>query len=250
MVQLLHQNGLSVEEVAKIPATGPNGRLLKGDVLAHLGLIESTYPRKQSDRLAKLSHLDLGQNDRTTARQPEPQIQQEQKSAALPPEPDTEVAVPISLAAVKEVQLKIHNALGIDVPLETFISRATDVSNYGLPRSNSISTPDELFNQVLGLEKAHSRLSTGDFKPQMIPLVPFSMPSVPATPRAQYDIIDVLAGNPAKRQPMVPRPSTSARSTSINVFSVVVPKAEEKRGKVFLERLKTTLQVEPGRLVL
>ena len=243
---------MSIGEAAKIPATGPNGRLLKGDVLAHLGLIESTYPRKQSDRLAKLSHLDLGQNDRTTARQSEPQIQQqEQRSATVPTEPDTEVAVPISLAAVKEVQLKIHNVLGIDVPLETFISRATDVSNYDLPRPDSTSTPDELFNQVLGLEKAQSRVSTGGFKPQMISLAPFSMPSVPTTSRAQYDIIDELAGNPAKKQQtLTSRPSTSGRSTSVNVFSVVVPKAEEKRGKVFLERLKTTLQVEPGRLVL
>ena len=250
VVQLLHQNGFSTEKVAQIPATGPNGRLLKGDVLAHLGLIESTYPRKQSDRLAKLSHLDLSQIDRSTARQPEPQIPQRQESVPLPAEPDTEIAVPISLAAVKEVQLKIHNALGIDIPLETFILRATEISNYNLPRSGLPPTPDELFNEVLGLEKAHSQPSVGAFQPQIIPLAPLSVPSAP-TPKARHDIIDMLAGRPSKKQPaLVHAPSASARSTSIKVFSVVVPRVEEKRGKIFLERMKTTLQVDPGRLVL
>lgn len=42
-----------------------------------------------------------------------------------------------------------------------------------------------------------------------------------------------------------------ASSTSaLNVFSVRVPKGEEKRARVFLERVKTVLQIEPGRLIL
>ena len=35
-----------------------------------------------------------------------------------------------------------------------------------------------------------------------------------------------------------------------NVFSVSVGKGEERRARVFLERVKTVLQVEPGRLVI
>jgi hypothetical protein len=36
----------------------------------------------------------------------------------------------------------------------------------------------------------------------------------------------------------------------LNVFSVSVPKGDEKRGRIFLERVKTVLEVEPGRLVV
>jgi len=34
------------------------------------------------------------------------------------------------------------------------------------------------------------------------------------------------------------------------VFSINVPKGDEKRGQVFLERVKTVLEAEPGRLVV
>lgn len=37
---------------------------------------------------------------------------------------------------------------------------------------------------------------------------------------------------------------------AMNVFSVTVPMGEERRARTFLERVKTVLQVEPGRLVL
>jgi len=34
------------------------------------------------------------------------------------------------------------------------------------------------------------------------------------------------------------------------MFSLTVPKGDEKRARTFLERVKTVLQVEPGKLVL
>ena len=57
--QLLHENGVSDEVAGKIPASGPSGRLLKGDVLGYLGRINKDYPAQASARLEKLSHLDL-----------------------------------------------------------------------------------------------------------------------------------------------------------------------------------------------
>ena len=51
---LLRENGLPKEEADKIPATGPNGRLLKGDVLAYLGRIKDNYTSELSERIAKL----------------------------------------------------------------------------------------------------------------------------------------------------------------------------------------------------
>lgn len=59
VAQLLHQKGLPASESEKIPATGPKGRLLKGDVLAYLGEISASYSSEQSARIAKLGRLDL-----------------------------------------------------------------------------------------------------------------------------------------------------------------------------------------------
>jgi hypothetical protein len=39
-------------------------------------------------------------------------------------------------------------------------------------------------------------------------------------------------------------------SGEVNVFSVTVPKGEERRAQLFLDRVKTVLEEEPGRLVL
>jgi hypothetical protein len=39
-------------------------------------------------------------------------------------------------------------------------------------------------------------------------------------------------------------------AATTNIFSVSVPKGDEKRAKVFLERVKIVLEAEPGRLVL
>lgn len=59
VAQLLHQKGLPASELEKIPATGPKGRLLKGDVLAYLGEISASYPSEQSARIAELGRLDI-----------------------------------------------------------------------------------------------------------------------------------------------------------------------------------------------
>jgi pyruvate dehydrogenase E2 component (dihydrolipoamide acetyltransferase) len=57
---LLGQNNISKEEaLKKIPATGPYGRILKGDVLAYLGKISSSENTIIAQYLEKTSHLDL-----------------------------------------------------------------------------------------------------------------------------------------------------------------------------------------------
>ncbi|ODV90065.1 hypothetical protein CANCADRAFT_20355, partial [Tortispora caseinolytica NRRL Y-17796] len=57
---LLAEMHLSPEEALnKIPASGPHGRLLKGDVLAYMGKIPADYPEKLRESIDSLSHLDL-----------------------------------------------------------------------------------------------------------------------------------------------------------------------------------------------
>ena len=57
---LLEQNNISREDAFKnIPATGPNGRILKGDVLAYLGKISAAGNESIAAYLEKSSHMDL-----------------------------------------------------------------------------------------------------------------------------------------------------------------------------------------------
>ncbi|KAK5171726.1 pyridoxine biosynthesis protein [Saxophila tyrrhenica] len=250
--QLLHEKNIS--DPSSIPATGPNGRLLKGDVLAYLGQINKDYPSALSARLTKLSHLDL---THTVAAQPTQPDQPAQKGEVPASKPDielpseTEIAVPISLSAVIATQKRVQSTLDIFLPLSTFIARASELANSDLPaRKGAAPSADELFNSVLGLDKI-PRSSRGRFFPQISGISPLP-PTRPARKAKKADIIDLLAPKAAKSKEVGRGQIASALGVSAgdNVFSVLAGRGEEERATEYLERLKMALEKEPGRLVL
>lgn len=85
-----------------------------------------------------------------------------------------------------------------------------------------------------------------------LPSKPFQRPA--ASKERERDIYDVLAGfkEEGKKGGVTPpgMMGGSKEGDSTNVFSVSAKTGEEKRARVFLERVKTILQVEPGRLIL
>ena len=259
IVQLLHEKGIPTSEADKIPASGPKGRLLKGDVLAYLGKISSSYPSEQSARITKLGHLDLSNAKPVPPKAaPPPPAPKAQPSAAPEPEiTETEIAVPISLSSVLSVQKRIQTTLGVTLPLSMFIARATELANDDLPRSAGPPTADELFNDVLGLNNVSSKVSKGHYIPQITALPSTPLSTRPGPPR-EPDVYDILTGTAslpiaARKGIPMPPPGIMAGSNlgdATNVFSVSAAKGEEKRARVFLERVKTILQVEPGRLIL
>lgn len=261
VAQLLHEKDIPASDADKIPATGPKGRLLKGDVLAYLGNISASYSSDQSARISKLAHLDLSAIKIAPPRKPEPSASSTTLPAKAPaPEHETEVAVTISLKAVLEVQSRVQSALGLTLPLSTFISRATKVANQRLPPASTYAaSADEIFDEILGLNTVRRKASHGSFIPQMVALPTSPSPlSVPSSRVRQPDIIDELTpARPSSRGPSlrssqpIPKLMTSPNGdTSMTVFRVNAKKGEEKRAKVFLERVKTILQVEPGTLFL
>ncbi|KAJ3942470.1 pyridoxine biosynthesis protein [Colletotrichum fioriniae] len=226
---LVNGHGLDKDAVNQIEPTGPNGRLLKGDVLAYLGTINAETPSKIMDRAVKMSHLDLSNI----------------KKAEAPAAPvDSEVALPVSLAKVLEAQKRIQSTLGVFMPVSTFVARAAE------------ATADELFNQVLGLDKLAPRGSRGYYMPQISALPESSLLAPRASKRSSSaDIIDLLAApakNAAAKKPVAAAAAhhTPGMSSGSNLFTVTVPQGDEKRAKVFLERVKVILEEEPGRLVL
>ena len=257
VAQLLHETGVPISEADKIPASGPKGRLLKGDVLAYMGKISAFYSSDQSRRIAKLGHLDLSSVKPASPDQMCAPATTD-TSSRQKPEPDNidaELATSISLTSVFSMQKRIHTTLGITLPLSTFITRATEVANNGLPSTNEIPTAEELFDDVLGLTKVNIRTSRGGYIPQ-IRALPTQSFAVNSKPRRQSEVYDFLTNSSfehLRKSHESPQPGImvgSGADESINVFSVSVAKGEEKRAKIFLERVKTILQVEPGRLIL
>jgi pyruvate/2-oxoglutarate dehydrogenase complex dihydrolipoamide acyltransferase (E2) component len=246
---LLLSNGLSKDDANKIPASGPAGRLLKGDVLAYLGKIEKNYPDQQAKRMDKLAHLDLSNIQLAApSKKPEAKPVEAEKPAPIP---DTEIALPISLSAVLETQKRVYETLGINVPLSTLIARASELANENLPLSkNRKPTADELFNSVLGLNNVSSKTSRGHYVPQITGLLPTAPVSTSQRAAKKADIFDILAGKPSGPKKA---PKTFAAQSALaaqNVFSVSAPKGDEKRAQEYLERMKQVLEAEPGRLVL
>jgi len=265
VIHLLKQNGLDQSVASNITPTGPNGRLLKGDVLAYLGKINAQTPANMSSMFQKASHLDLSNIKIAKAEPKPPAAKPTAAAAAAPaPAPPSVVKLPVSLEAVIETQRKIEKKLGVFLPLSTFIERATDIANDELPlAAGAKPTADELFNQILGLDKvAPKKSSRGSYIPQILSAIPQGTnakvyaPTTSSPARKTADIYDILSGSP-KKAPAVQRQKSSAvpiyagpSSAGPSLFSLQVPKAEEKRAKVFLERVKLVLEQEPGRLVL
>jgi pyruvate/2-oxoglutarate dehydrogenase complex dihydrolipoamide acyltransferase (E2) component len=248
---LLHANNISAKD---IPPTGPNNRLLKGDVLAYLEKIPSSAPAKESSRITKLTHLDLS-NIKPAAPKALPPKAAEAPGEAVADIPIS-ITVPVSLSAVLAVQNKMQSSLGIMLPLSTFIARAIALANEDLPLTGKRTpTADELFNSIIGIDKISSgkRVSDGKFSPRIMAIPDRSglaiAPKMFAAKKA--DPFDEIIGGKSKNSVVsIGRTGALGAVGESNIFSLNVKKEEEKRAKVFLERVKSVLEVEPGRLVL
>lgn len=255
VAHLIKEHGLDADTVAsQATPTGPNGRLLKGDVLAFLGQVPADLPAALAAQIDSHAHLDLSNIRLRQVEEPKKEEKKEEVKAKVEEVkevkiPSTLVSLPVSLSAVLDAQDKIQASLGVFMPVSTFVARATDVANDALPRAGPPPPPSaaQLFDELLGAPaKAPSTLSRGHYRPQVSAL-PLTKRTTPKTPA--IDVIDILTGRATAPRRAAP-PPPPAVSTSANFFSLDVPATEEQRAKVFLERLKVVLENEPGRLVL
>jgi hypothetical protein len=253
VMNLLKSNGISKEDSYKIQGTGPKGRLLKGDVLAHLGKIQRSAPRDLEARISKISKLDL--SNIKIAPKPEPP-EKKPASAATVIEPPTEIQMKlaVSLAGVAKVQEKLQEQFRVQIPLSKFIANATAAANTALPPVKGPPTFDDLFDEILGIPKNQRKImfTQGSFTPLITPL-PNMLGSVVEVARSPVDIYDVLTGD-ASDQAMSYTVSGSPKAGIVaggkNLFTLNVSKAEEERARVFLDRVKGLLELTPEKLIL
>lgn len=85
---LLHKHGISEEDAyAKIPASGPLGRILVGDVLAYLGEIDKSAVTKITQYIKSKEHLDLSNIKVVTPAKQEAKKDDKAAEAAEKPKP-------------------------------------------------------------------------------------------------------------------------------------------------------------------
>ncbi|KAK6537880.1 pyridoxine biosynthesis protein [Orbilia ellipsospora] len=214
LTHLLHMNGL---EMSDIQGTGPGGRVLKGDVLAHLGKIDKEKPKSIAGEIAKLAKLDLS-NIVPKKIEPKKEAKQEvKKEKKIDPMEEVEVSVPISLARVSDG----HR------PVSDFIARAVEYANSGLPSSKIPPSTSQLFDEILGLPSVKAEpkyaVKVSGYKP------------APAAPVVS-DLFDEIIGVTK------PKSSSAVKESTLKEFKVKVPAVDRDRAEFFLAKVKFSLE--------
>ncbi|RVD87722.1 uncharacterized protein DFL_001935 [Arthrobotrys flagrans] len=215
LIHLLHTNGLRMSDVN---GTGPQGRVLKGDILAHIGQIDKNKPKSLANDIAKLAKLDLSNITPKKASPPPKKEEKETKKEKKPnPLEAIEISIPISLAKIDATQR----------PLEASIARAVEFANSALPPSKIPATPAELFDEILGLPSSRREpkysVRASEYKP------------VPAAP-VVADLFDEIIGITKPKSTIGQDPS------ALREFKVKVPAIDRDRAEFFLAKVKHSLE--------
>lgn len=240
VASLLRQLNIPESEASSIPATGPKGRLLKGDILAYAGKIDGSHPNDLSTRILSLSKLDLS-NIKPAASKPK-KVEQPQAHTPPPAPKLSEFKVAVNFAEADKVLRKYH------LPLSQFLDRAVASANSQLPPPKLPKSTDELFNEILGLPNPPPGPTRGNYRPEISP-APRSGRAV-AYVKQEADIYDVLLGDSDRATTVaVPIGTQGILAGGENILSLSVPQAEEERARVFLRRLKSWVEETPEQLI-
>lgn len=215
LIHLLHTNGLRMSDVN---GTGPQGRVLKGDILAHIGQIDKNKPKSLANDIAKLAKLDLSNIAPKKASPPPKKEEKETKKEKKPnPLEEIEVSIPISLAKIDATQR----------PLEASIARAVEFANSALPPSKIPATPAELFDEILGLPSSRREpkysVRASEYKP---------VPAAPVVADLFDEIIRITK----------PKSTIGQDPSALREFKVKVPAIDRDRAEFFLAKVKHSLE--------
>ncbi|CAA22547.1 pyruvate dehydrogenase protein x component, Pdx1 [Schizosaccharomyces pombe] len=169
---LIHQ--YKIENPWSIPATGPHGRLLKGDVLAHVGKIDKGVPSSLQKFVRNLEVLDFSGVEPKKPSYTEDSVPV-RKSTMI----ETLKTVPmkdeyitfersISLEKLKSLlaKRKEKDAFGIDEVVSAMIGDALSISELSKVEPNSIESAYDL---LLGAPIVKLKSSVSNFQPKLFP---------------------------------------------------------------------------------
>lgn len=245
---LLHAHNL---RAADVPATGPRGRLTKADVLAALGRIPASLPQEDARRFDRFAKPDLTYTPAPVAKKAEEAPAPEKTERVEQPPAKVALALDVDLTPALRLQQRLQSAVGAAPSLATLLERAVALANSQLPAPassradvSSAAVLDELMDGG-GPRRRGRAVVDGAFVPEINHSA--TSAAAAAALRGRADVLDELIA-PARSRA---RAATVARPTvgAVNEFSVVVEEKQRMMGTVFLQRMKSLLEVEPGRLV-
>lgn len=144
---LLHNNKISFDDaISKIPASGPKGRLLKGDVLAYIGAISKDSVASISKFIKSREHLDLSNIQLAEPKADKPDQQKPQE----PEKPSNILTVELSSEFAEDVsreKFKYAFEKSIDSAIRnTYSSKFPEYSSSPTPSSR---TGSDLFDDLM-----------------------------------------------------------------------------------------------------
>ncbi|KAM3164788.1 Pyruvate dehydrogenase complex protein X component [Lachancea thermotolerans] len=211
---LLHVNNISAEDALNnIPASGPNGRILKGDVLSYLGKVSQESVTKLAEYIEKGSALDLTNIE---LKEPEPA-----------PKAKEEVAKKEPVVLSEQLHLKVASGVTYEQlarSLESYVKEAKYLA-HEQPTTNPYSEHfDAVFEELITPEPRAPRFEVS------YDLI--SLGSSDISAKQQDDIFDLLAGtkpSPAASEVETAQPNEFLVSVRVQVsdkFTDAPTKAE------------------------
>ncbi|ODV67724.1 hypothetical protein HYPBUDRAFT_152541 [Hyphopichia burtonii NRRL Y-1933] len=235
---LLHQNNISEQDAyEKIPASGPKGRILKGDVLAYLGNIDKSAVSKITKYLKSKEHLDLSNIVLASPPTLDTQPKQESKSAEKP-KPTNIINVNFSSElgeGISKDKFKYAFERAVDSAVRiTYSHRFPQYSNS--PSASSISEMD-IFDDLLAPSVTTNRFEVFD--------IAYKFTGDSTTPAT--DAFDELLG-----LTKTPTPTATPASLTADVQFKIKVNASVSDAKQFVEYFQDSLlsQIPSNKLVI
>ncbi|AET39796.1 Pdx1p Ecym_4785 [Eremothecium cymbalariae DBVPG len=207
VLSLLHANGITASEaISSIKASGPKGKLLKGDVLSHLGRISSQSIEKVTAYIKKHENLDL-----TNIKLRVPAPQESGSSKDVTPKPPAFEPLVIQeqlfINAQKDVSFD-----ALSKSLQEYIREANSIAHSEAVGNSQSDLFDPLFEDLITVEPKKPRFHVS-FK--LSPLCGDENLSQ----KSHNDIFDLLAGsyNSAKPSPAPKEPLTQEYTLDLKV---------------------------------
>lgn len=195
---LLHSKGISNEDAfSKIPASGPKGRLLKGDVLAYLGEIDKNAVERVASYIKNKEHLDLS-NIKIAPPKEEAKKQEEAKEPKIQ-KPSNILNIEFTSELGENVsEFKFQHAF--EKALHTAITQTYGFRfpEYAKGPSPSSIGVDDVFDDLLIAPVTKKRFDVSDVQYRFTSLVPLGSNA----PAAQPDAFDELLGFDASPAPV------------------------------------------------
>lgn len=239
VLSLAVNNNMTPEQViATVPASGPNGRITKGDILAHLGKISKNDVESITSEIAKLQHLDLSNIKVKKAEPQEAPKKVEEKPAAKEetsakgtdkPKPAPPVVLNgiFTLSEIEVFRKSLNASTGFAPSVKSIVEKASklasrDVPLFSQPKRSILNDP--VFDALVAP-------SNRGLKPFEVEIVYPLAAGVKKTSTKQ-DIFDLLAAAPKRSSARV----VSADMLNVNVTVNKKYVGGEAKANVFLDR--------------